>query len=86
MALVLLLALHAVLSLAGFVYLWRRIGMQQTQIAELKAALDRAVATRGRFQLIEIALPRGVLSSTLQRFVAGVKRLSSPSRPAESTT
>ncbi|MDP2826663.1 MAG: indolepyruvate/phenylpyruvate decarboxylase [Sulfuritalea sp.] len=44
--------------------------------AELKAALDQAVATRGRFQLIDVTLPRGVLSSTLQRFVAGVKRLS----------
>lgn len=46
MALVLLLALHAVLSLAGFVYLWRRIGMQQTQIAELKAALGMREPTR----------------------------------------
>jgi indolepyruvate decarboxylase len=44
--------------------------------AELKAALEKAVATRGRFQLIEVTLPRGVLSATLQRFVAGVKRLS----------
>jgi indolepyruvate decarboxylase len=44
--------------------------------AELKAALDKAAATRGRFQLIEVTLPRGVLSATLQRFVAGVKRLS----------
>jgi indolepyruvate decarboxylase len=43
---------------------------------ELKAALDQAMATRGRFQLIEVTLPRGVLSNTLQRFVAGVKRLS----------
>jgi indolepyruvate decarboxylase len=43
--------------------------------AELKAALDKAVATRGRFQLIELSLPRGVLSATLARFVAGVKRL-----------
>lgn len=43
--------------------------------AELKAALDRAVAARGRFQLIEVTLRRGVLSDTLQRFVAGVKRL-----------
>ncbi len=42
----------------------------------LKAALDKARATRGRFQLIEVTLPRGVLSATLQRFVAGVKRLS----------
>ncbi|MBI5898088.1 MAG: indolepyruvate/phenylpyruvate decarboxylase [Rhodocyclales bacterium] len=54
--------------------------------AELEAALERAMATRGRFQLIEIAIPRGVLSATLQRFVAGVKRLSSPPRPAEITT
>jgi indolepyruvate decarboxylase len=43
--------------------------------AELKAALDYAVATRGKFQLIEIMIPRGVLSQTLERFVAGVKRL-----------
>ena len=43
--------------------------------AELKAALDQAYATRGKFQLIEIMIPRGVLSQALQRFVAGVKRL-----------
>jgi len=43
---------------------------------ELADALERAAATRGRFQLIEAMIPRGVLSSTLQRFVAGVKRLS----------
>jgi indolepyruvate decarboxylase len=43
---------------------------------ELQEALRRAVVTRGRFQLIEAMIPRGVLSSTLQRFVAGVKRLS----------
>lgn len=44
--------------------------------AELQAALSRAVATRGRFQLVEIMIPRGVLSQTLQRYVEGVKRLS----------
>ena len=44
--------------------------------AELKAALDEAIAARGQFRLIEVTLPRGVLSATLQRFVAGVKRLS----------
>ncbi|MES2951890.1 MAG: indolepyruvate/phenylpyruvate decarboxylase [Pseudomonadota bacterium] len=43
--------------------------------ADLKAALDHAIATRGQFQLIEIMIPRGVLSQSLQRFVAGVKRL-----------
>jgi len=42
--------------------------------AELKAALDRAVQTRGRFQLIEVMIPRGVLSDTLSRFVAEVRR------------
>ena len=43
----------------------------------LQAALARAAATRGRFQLIEIMIPRGVLSQTLDRYVAGVRRLSS---------
>ncbi len=53
-------------------------GVRVNTRAELKAALDKAVATRGRFQLIDITLPRGVLSDTLSRFVAGVKRLSAP--------
>ena len=53
-------------------------GVRVNTRAELKAALDRAVATRGRFQLIDITLPRGVLSDTLTRFVAGVKRLNAP--------
>ena len=47
--------------------------------AELAAALAHAQATRGRFQLIDIRLAPGVLSPTLQRFVAAVKRLSMPS-------
>lgn len=51
-------------------------GLRVTTRAELQAALEKAVNTRGRFQLIDIAIPRGVLSNTLQRFVAGVKRLS----------
>jgi indolepyruvate decarboxylase len=45
---------------------------------ELAAALERAVATRGRFQLIDVQLAPGVLSPTLARFVAAVKRLSMP--------
>jgi indolepyruvate decarboxylase len=53
-------------------------GLQVNTRAELKAALDAAVATRGRFQLIDITIPRGVLSDTLTRFVAGVKRLNAP--------
>ncbi|MBL8671970.1 MAG: indolepyruvate/phenylpyruvate decarboxylase [Alphaproteobacteria bacterium] len=43
--------------------------------AELQAALAAAHAERGRFQLIEAMLPRGAMSDTLARFVAGVKRL-----------
>ncbi len=53
-------------------------GVRVSTRAELKAALDRAFVTRGRFQLIDITIPRGVLSETLARFVAGVKRLSAP--------
>lgn len=51
-------------------------GVRVSTRAELKTALERAVATRGKFQLIEAMVPRGVLSDTLSRFVAGVKRLS----------
>ncbi len=50
-------------------------GVRVNTRAELKAALEKAMATRGRFQLIDITIPRGVLSETLARFVAGVKRL-----------
>ena len=51
-------------------------GVRVTTKAQLHAALERAAATRGRFQLIEIMIPRGALSPTLARFVEGVKRLS----------
>ncbi len=40
---------------------------------ELAAALERAVARRGQFSLIEVMLPRGQTSDTLARFVAGFK-------------
>ncbi len=40
---------------------------------QLAEALARAHATRGRFQLIEVMLPRGATSATLARFVAGFK-------------
>jgi indolepyruvate decarboxylase len=43
--------------------------------AELKDALEQAGKNRGRFQLVEAMLPRGVLSDTLRRFVEGQKRL-----------
>jgi indolepyruvate decarboxylase len=50
-------------------------GVRVCTRAELKAALESAMGRRGRFQLIEIMIPSGVLSNTLARFVAGVKRL-----------
>ncbi len=53
-------------------------GERVTTRRQMKEALERAMARRGRFQLIEIMIPRGVLSNTLQRFVAGVKRLNAP--------
>jgi indolepyruvate decarboxylase len=40
---------------------------------ELIDALERAVARRGRFSLVEVMLPRGVTSRTLARFVAAFK-------------
>jgi indolepyruvate decarboxylase len=40
---------------------------------QLAAALEAAYATRGRFQLLEVMLPRGRTSDTLARFVAGFK-------------
>ena len=43
--------------------------------AELAAALQTAVQTRGKFQLIEAMIPRGVLSDTLSRYVSSIKRL-----------
>jgi indolepyruvate decarboxylase len=45
---------------------------------QLRAALRQALATRGKFQLIEAMIPRGVLSDTLERFVHGVRRLQAP--------
>lgn len=48
-------------------------GQRVAARAEFKAALDQAAERRGRFQLIEAMLPRGVTSDTLGRFVAGFK-------------
>lgn len=42
---------------------------------ELAAALRAATARRGRFQLIDVQIPGGVLSPTLARFVEGIRRL-----------
>lgn len=49
-------------------------GVRVTTRAELKAALDQAIAKRGRFQLIEAMIPPGSLSNTLQRYVQGIRR------------
>ena len=46
--------------------------------AQLLAALARAHATRGRFQLLDIRLQPGAQSPTLARFVKAVRRLSMP--------
>jgi indolepyruvate decarboxylase len=48
-------------------------GVRVNMRSELAAALATAYATRGRFQLIEVMLPRGHTSETLARFVAGFK-------------
>lgn len=48
-------------------------GVRVATRRELAAALERAHATRGRFQLVEVMLPRGMTSDTLARFVAGFK-------------
>ena len=48
-------------------------GVRVRTRGELVAALAKAAATRGRFQLVEAMLPRGRTSDTLARFVAGFK-------------
>jgi indolepyruvate decarboxylase len=53
-------------------------GVRVTTRRELRQALADAYSKRGCFQLIEVMLPRGVLSPTLERFVAGIKQLSKP--------
>lgn len=49
------------------------VGERVTTRRQLVGALDRAVARRGQFSLIEVMLPRGVTSDTLARFVKGFK-------------
>ena len=48
-------------------------GVRVSTRGELAAALEQAVKRKGIFSLIEVMLPRGVTSKTLQRFVAGFK-------------
>jgi indolepyruvate decarboxylase len=49
------------------------VGVRVQTRRELAAALEGAHAARGKFQLIEVMLPRGATSDTLARFVAGFK-------------
>jgi indolepyruvate decarboxylase len=48
-------------------------GVRVRTRGELRAALERAATRRGRFQLVEAMIPRGNLSPTLARFVAGAR-------------
>jgi indolepyruvate decarboxylase len=49
-------------------------GQRVSTRRELKAALERAWQVRGRFQIVEVMLERGVLSKTLSRFVSGISK------------
>jgi len=49
-------------------------GVRVASRRELAAALERAAATRGRFQLIEAMIPPGAVSPTLEGFVGALKR------------
>jgi indolepyruvate decarboxylase len=52
-------------------------GFKATTRLELEQALSQAAANRGRFQLIDVRIGRGVISPRLERFVAGFERLRS---------
>jgi indolepyruvate decarboxylase len=51
------------------------VGERVTTRRALADALDAAVRRRGQFSLIEVMLPRGTTSRTLERFVAGFKKV-----------
>ena len=61
-------------------------GARVSTRAELGAALDAALGRRGRFELIEVMIPRGSVSDTLARFVDGVRRLQRPAPAAAAAT
>ena len=50
-------------------------GYQVRTRVELQGALEQAANTRGRFQLIEVMIPRGTISDTLSRYVDGIRRM-----------
>ncbi len=49
-------------------------GVRVRTRARLKEALQTAAARRGRFQLIDVVIPRGAVSNSLERFVVGLRR------------
>jgi indolepyruvate decarboxylase len=49
-------------------------GVRVTTRRELAAALTRAQATRGRFQLIEVMIEQGSVSATLEGFIAALRK------------
>jgi indolepyruvate decarboxylase len=51
-------------------------GYAASTCTQLQAALQRAHATRGRFQLIDVRLAEAAVSPTLARYVGAVRRLS----------
>jgi indolepyruvate decarboxylase len=51
-------------------------GVRVTTRRELAAALDGAAGSRGRFQLIEVMIPAGCVSPTLEGFVRALQRRS----------
>jgi indolepyruvate decarboxylase len=55
-------------------------GRRVTTRAELQEALDAAFGDDSQFQLLDIVLPRGVMSRTLSRFVEGIKTVRADSR------
>jgi indolepyruvate decarboxylase len=68
----------------NFAALARSLGGHGERVAtrrELKEALERAVARRGRFSLVEAMLPRGATSQTLARFVSGFAAARSRTAP-----
>ena len=50
------------------------VGRRVRSRAELVDALERAWNERGKFQIVEVMLDRGVTSDTLRRFVGGLNQ------------
>jgi indolepyruvate decarboxylase len=54
-------------------------GYRAATRSQLATALETAWTTRGKFQLVEAMIPRGRMSDTLTRFIAGTRRMHAPS-------